>query len=188
MSISPEKFIRFGRSWGDNKVFNNGLMNALENNDWDYSVQALGHSEACPVVERLIDSRGPEAMAKRYAQVMFWRKEIAEKLYQNGRPDLATDLKVLHERLDGEPVGDKYDSEWIPSAHMTHIAGPGTHAGYALPRIAVEFISDLDAEKQNSKIDTAHDLLIEATKEAATQDDSLEGFLIRFANKLANVS
>jgi hypothetical protein len=106
--------------------------------------EIVGWADGCPVVQELTDpnnpnpGRGPEAMVNRYGEVNFWFGEIARTL-KDANPELYEQFTTPVERLAGEPVG-KYEPVSVPSKHFAEIAPMGQLAGYAMPRIFVEYL------------------------------------------------
>lgn len=139
---------RFGRTYGDGHVFGEMSQAEFEKfmsaSAWERS-EALGWSNACPVVPRILTSgekgRSPEEMQYRYAQINFWYGYMVDRLASLGRADLAEELTTPQERQPDEPLG-KHDKGWIPEELKRKMYGPGGPYAYNLSRLMANFINE----------------------------------------------
>jgi hypothetical protein len=181
---------RYARHWGDNVLFGN-LGQSIIHLPKEIQAKMLGFSEACPVVKRIIKpevegGRGPEKMAKRYAEIILWRGYFGYVLRKSGRHDLSKELLQPVERLEGEPLGFHLDEDWVPKEHETHIAGPGTPVSYALPRVLIQFTNEV-----KTKIDKGANLqhaLESFDKVLEENPQDLTELLVVFTEKLTKES
>lgn len=158
---------RAGRSFGDGRLFSD-QEDAFFDLPIEEQARALGWSEACPVVERLIKpeaegGRGAESMRNRYAQVIFWLGYSSYLFERMGRQDLSRALYAIEQRKASEPLGT-HDEGWVPSELKTHIFR--SPMAYGIPRIITEYLT-ADTEKRGSSLVKVIDFL-----EAAAQQSS----------------
>lgn len=106
----------------------------------DKKAEYFGKRAGCPIVPRLIEERGADVMAHRYAQVLAYYGWVVKEV-KGVRPDIAKRIKGPLTRLPGEPLAD-FDPKWIPAENYTKIPGTETPSGYALPRLITYYIYD----------------------------------------------
>lgn len=130
---------RAGRQYGDGMIFGDhgdGFVDLPS----EEQAKRMGWSVACPVVLRLIDSRGAEQMAKRYGEILMWSSVVAGRLEDRGYGDIKDELIGSVVREAKEPMGDMRDEEWIPKELENTMFGPASPEGYALPRLITSFL------------------------------------------------
>lgn len=100
--------------------------------------RVAGWLAGCPVVNELVAGRGAEAMAVRYEDINFWYSFIAREA-ADANPVLSAKLSRVLERLPEEPIG-KHEPESVPTSYRDNIPPVASLAGFALPRMAIEYL------------------------------------------------
>ncbi len=98
--------------------------------------RVLGWANSCPVVEELIEERGAEALASRYAEADIWFVQLTD-LVKEVKPDLYAKLTSSVPRKPNEPIG-KHEAQSIPDSATREIPPMGQLAGFVLPRLFIE--------------------------------------------------
>lgn len=171
------------RRWGDGKLLgdNNTTFFSLTP---EQKASALGFSNACPVVDRLIapeheGGRGPESMTAAYGAVNFWFGYLGEQLLTMRRHDLFATYSSTVARKHNEPAGT-HDTDWVPTEWKSQLPAPAQLHGYAFPRLLITFLDTAPDEVQDRLI-VALDKFVYIAEHA----ESLPALLVEWANTLA---
>jgi len=146
---------------------------------------AMGWADGCPVALDLTDpenqqpGRGPEAMLARYAEVNFWFTQITREV-EEVNPELYDQLMSMVDRIPGEEAG-LFEEASVPSDYKEKMYPMNTIAGFALPRVLVDYLKDGEPG-----MPAAQDRLIKVTdlvQEAAKKAEDPLDLLVIFAGK-----
>ncbi|MBP9738064.1 hypothetical protein KBD20_00075 [Candidatus Saccharibacteria bacterium] len=155
----------------------------LQNNVGDLSTHeqalALAWPAGCPVAIEVTNpnntdpGRGPEAMLRRYAETNFWFGQILREISEVN-PSLSAEMMKNLTRKAGEPVG-KYEPESVPEEYTEELAPRNTLAGFALPRLFVEYLHAAgdDRDTLQSRVATGLDFITSASRDAEDPLDLL---------------
>lgn len=169
-----------------NEIFGSGRMN-LDNLPVTIDEQAryFGERVGCPVVPALIKGRGPEAMAKRYGEILFYYGYIL-KVISSLRPDIAKQISEPVARDDSENLVD-FDDEWIPPWNKDIIPGTETPWGFALPRLMISYATDshgFDEPRVDSWVRAL--TILDKVVEELKNDDKANELMVKFAESLVS--
>lgn len=131
-----------------------------------------GWLAGCPVPGELIDTRGAEAMADRYEDIKFWYSFI-EREARDLNPELYDELTSSVKRSPDEPVG-KHEAESVPLSYFKEMAPTTTIVGYALPRMAIDYLgaeAKADDPWPKHRIDSLMGLIRQSVKDSVDPQD-----------------
>lgn len=174
-----------GRKYGDGRILGY-LGMAFFEMSLQLQAEMLGYSDACPVAPSLISDRGAAAMIRRYGEVNYWFGTVAEKLQESGQYLAHSQLITPLHRLAGESMG-RHDPGWPPEELETHMFGPGTPLGYAIPRLVIAY---LEGDPSKDEINGRHKRfaevlnIIDETASGYVGQYELAEFTVLLADKL----
>ncbi len=168
------------------ETFGNGHMNLdginlLSATDTE-KAKYFGKRVGCPSVLSLVQERGGDSMAKRYAEILLYYPMILDSV-RKVRPDIASQIEGPLDRLPNEPL-TVYDKEWIPRENLTQIPGPETPWGYALPRLVTAYTYESKTEGDNGDRLSRVLTYFDKTLAQLTNIDNADSLLLKFAERL----
>lgn len=142
----------------------------------------FGTRVGCPKVPSLVEERGADEMAHRYAEMLLYFPLLLDEV-KKVRPDIASHIEGPLDRLPDEPLA-VFDKDWIPAENLTQIPGPETPLGYSLPRLVTSYIweskTEGDAAARMSRVLTFFD----ETLKGLDKKDGANALLLKFAETL----
>ncbi len=155
----------------------------LGNTNPTQQAEYFGGKVGCPSVPSLVNERGAEIMAKRYAEILLYYSLMIETV-EKVRPDIAAQIEGPLDRIPGEPLA-VYDDTWIPVENLSKVPGPETPWGYALPRLVTAYMRESNTEgdlgDRLSRALTYFDDVLASLENG----DNAHSLLLKFAEKLA---
>lgn len=168
------------------ETFGNGHMN-LDGIDLlsatnTEKAEYFGKRVGCPSVPSLVQERGADIMAKRYAEILLYYPMILDSV-RKVQPDIASQIEGPLDRLPNEPL-TVYDREWIPPENLTQIPGPETPWGYSLPRLVTAYTYESKTEGDTGDRLSRVLTYFDKTLAELTDEDNADSLLLTFAERL----
>lgn len=143
----------------------------------------LGERLGCPVVPTLVEERGAENMAHRYAEVIFYYGYILDTLARKN-PSIAKEISEQIIREEDEKLAG-YDEGWVPEWNKQIIPGTETPWGYALPRLLISYATDKHGFTESKQEVWVRALLVlDEVADNLEASDTANEFLVKFAEAL----
>jgi hypothetical protein len=176
---------RQGRVFGDNLFVNDLLYQLLEAKDYLGLSIALGWSEACDVIPRVIKGRGTKETAESYAELKLTRGILLESVRRQ-YPQITAAFTRPIKRRQGEPNTGGYPA--MNDGHQDTIPANEKLLSYDLPRLFRAFWGQGDRKSRDPKrFFEGMDVVDRALKEANKHGWNATEFIVHLAGRFADI-
>lgn len=175
MEVTKPTSEEFGKGNFVGYIMNNQSFFELPPAD---QARLLGQRCGCPVVEELIDKRGPDKMIDRYGEVNFWYGYLAREMEQLNKPLYEKFVQPVERRDDEKPGW--YEPQSVPENYTEVMAPINALPAFALPRLLIDHIGSGDQKEIEQRMVSGLSVVEDAMKSSRNAFELLaktaEGF------------